>query len=407
MQHQLVQAIESALGWDGPAPMGSAFVRGRISDPALLPRLLTPARLLDMVMRRGLSNPQFRVFQNGRELHPGEYFTDTVTRRGQGIRFANMTRLGALMGEGCTLVLDELDFFDPTLETACRALQWWSHELVQVNAYLTTQDAAGFALHWDDHDVVIVQVAGEKSWEVRGTSRSVPMYRDAEPNNTPPEQALWKGTLRPGDVMHIPRGHWHQATRTDRADGYSLHVTFGFVKRTGVNWLTWLTDQCRREEVFRTDLDRWGTAEAQAEQTAALTFATARLADRFGPAAFLAAREQERPAARHVQTAGLFGPPAAVVCVTEFPPILEPDGDHVTVTAAGKRLTFHGKALPALRLFLSGAPVDVDRVAIGTGIDAGELAEILLREGLCAELTDELRSGYTGLVPPALSSNTP
>lgn len=124
MQHQLVQAIESALGWDGPGPMGSAFVRGRISDPALLPRLLTPARLLDMVMRRGLSNPLFRVFQNGRELHPGVYFTDTVTRRGQGIRFANMTRLGALMGEGCTLVLDELDFFDPTLETACRALQW-------------------------------------------------------------------------------------------------------------------------------------------------------------------------------------------------------------------------------------------------------------------------------------------
>ncbi|WP_251066992.1 hypothetical protein [Streptomyces sp. ISL-36] len=69
-----------------------------------------------------MSNPQFRVFQNGRELHLGEYFTDTVTRRGQGIRFANMTRLGALMGEGCTLVLDELDFSDPTLEAACRAL---------------------------------------------------------------------------------------------------------------------------------------------------------------------------------------------------------------------------------------------------------------------------------------------
>lgn len=93
--------------------------------------------------------------------------------------------------------------------------------------------------------------------------------------------------------------------------------------------------------------------------------------------------------------------------MTEFPPILEPDGDHVTVTAAGKRLTFHGKALPALRLFLSGAPVDVDRAAIETGIDAGELADILIREGLCAELTDELRSGYTGLVPPALCSNAP
>jgi hypothetical protein len=387
--------------------MGSAFTRGQIPDLSLLSRLLTPPRLLDTVMRRSLSNPQFRVFQNGRELHPGEYFTDTVTRRGQGIRFANMTRLAALLREGCTLVLDELDFFDATMEAACRALQWWSHELVQVNAYLTTQEAAGFALHWDDHDVVIVQMAGEKSWEVRGPSRPVPMYRDAEPNNTPPEEAVWMGTLRAGDVMHIPRGHWHQATRTDRGEGYSLHLTFGFVKRTGVNWLTWLADQCRRDEVFRTDLYRWGPAQAQADQAAGLVSATARLMEQFSPAAFLTAREQERPAARHVQSAGLFGPPASLVCVTEFPPLLALDGDHVTVTATGKRLTFHGKALPALRMFLSGAPVDIEQAGIETGIDTGGLADILIREGLCAELTDELRSGYTGLVPPALSSNEP
>lgn len=32
--------------------------------------------------------------------------------------------------------------------------------------------------------------------------------------------------------MHIPRGFWHQATRDD---GYSLHATFGIVKRVGVN----------------------------------------------------------------------------------------------------------------------------------------------------------------------------
>ncbi|MFG2141873.1 JmjC domain-containing protein [Streptomyces sp. NPDC048650] len=405
MQHQLVHAIESALGWDGPAPMGSAFTRGSIPAPTLLPRLMNPTRLLDTVMRRGLSHPQFRAFQDGHELHPGEYFTDTVTRRGQGVRFANMTRLGALMREGCTLVLDELDFFDPTLEVACRALQWWSRELVQVNAYLTTQDAAGFALHWDDHDVVILQIAGEKSWDVRGVSRPVPMYRDAAPNNDAPEQSIWRGTLKAGDVMHIPRGHWHQATRTDSGDGYSLHLTFGFVKRTGVNWLTWLADQCRREEAFRTDLDRWGTAEGKTEQTAALASATTRLADEFPPAAFLATREQERTAARHVQTSGLFGPPTAVACVTEFPPLVEPEGEHVTVSATGKRLTFHGKTLPALRLFLSGAPVEIKQAGIETGIDAGELANILIREGLCAELTDELFSGYTGLVPPVPSSN--
>lgn len=185
MDHRFVREIEKALGWAGPSALSTGFALGSIDDGALLGRLLTPHKLLDLVMRRGLNTPQFRVFQDGSELHPNRYFHDAVTRRGQAIRMADMRRLRDLMRAGCTLVLDEVDFFDPTLEATCRALQWWSRELVQVNAYLTTQEASGFSLHWDDHDVVIVQVAGEKSWEVRGASRPVPMYRDSAPNNEP------------------------------------------------------------------------------------------------------------------------------------------------------------------------------------------------------------------------------
>ncbi|MGH3886005.1 MAG: JmjC domain-containing protein, partial [Pseudonocardiaceae bacterium] len=154
------------------------------------------------------------------ELHPDACLTQQVTRRGQTLPVANMDCLGQLLRSGCTVVLDALDSFDPTMEIACRALQWWSREVVQVNTYLTTNDAAGFSLHWDDHDVVIVQIAGEKSWEVRGTSRLVPMYRDAEPNREPSNEVVWSGTMRAGDVMHIPRGYWHQATRADLGAGY-------------------------------------------------------------------------------------------------------------------------------------------------------------------------------------------
>jgi ribosomal protein L16 Arg81 hydroxylase len=128
-----------------------------------------------------------------------------------------------------------VDTFDATMEVACRALQWWSRELVHVNTYLTTQDTTCFDLHWDDHDVVILQLAGDKDWEVRDRSRPVPMYRDAAPNNTPSEEVIWSGTLVTGDVVHIPRGYWHQATRIGRGEGFSLHVTFGFTRRTGVD----------------------------------------------------------------------------------------------------------------------------------------------------------------------------
>lgn len=215
VDHYLVESIEKALGWNGPQLLGRGFARGSISDPDLCARLLTPTRLLDLIMRRSLSSPQFRCFRGGAELHPDAYLSNVVTRRGQSLSMARMDRLGQFIRAGCTIVLDTLDSFDATMEVACQALQWWSRELVQVNTYLTTNDAAGFNLHWDDHDVIIVQLGGEKSWEVRGLSRTAPMYRDVERNDSPSEEIVWSGTMKTGDVIHIPRGYWHQATRAE------------------------------------------------------------------------------------------------------------------------------------------------------------------------------------------------
>jgi Cupin superfamily protein len=398
MAHRLVCEIEKAVGWSGPGRLGERFTRGSLSDLNLCSRLLTPTGLLDLVMRRSLAPHRLRCLVNGTDLHPQSYISMSTTRRGYSVPVADMYRLGALLRSGCTLIVDQVNAYDPTMEAACRALQWWSREIVQVNTYLTVGDAAGFELHWDDHDVIIVQLAGEKSWEVRGLSRPVPMFRDATPNLEPPEEVIWAGIMKTGDVMHIPRGYWHQATRQDRGAGFSLHVTFGFVKQTGIDWLSWLTDQARQEEFFRHDLTRWGTPDEQMEQQRELTDAATRLVTSVPFARFLDARAQSRPPARHVATHGLFGPLSTVVCVTDFPPAVDQDGELVTVSAAGKKLTFVAKALPALSLLLSGTPVSIAEVTAETGIDAAILADVLVEHDICADVTRELESGYSGLI---------
>ncbi|MGP3979444.1 JmjC domain-containing protein [Streptomyces sp. 8N114] len=398
MEHQLIKAIETALGWSGPDEIGKSFARGNVGDRALLSRVLTPNRLLDVVMRRSLNRPQFRLFQNGEEVHPAVYFTDTVSPRGQSIPMVNMQRLGGLLREGATLIMDQLNTFDPTMEAACRALQWWSHERVQVNVYLTTNEASGFPLHWDDHDVVIVQLAGEKEWEVRNTSRPAPMYRDADPNTTPSEDMVWEGVMKPGDVMHIPRGFWHQATRNGSGSGYSLHATFGITKRTGASYLTWLADWCRQQEIFRHDLDRSPWAD-----TTALQKAAADLVRENPPADYLAAYEQQPFSTRYVPFVDVFGSLEGVVCISQFPPRIEPEGTTVSVISAGRKFLFADLALPALRLLLSGRPVSLSAVEAAVGYDVSEIAETLVEEGLCAPLTPELSSGYTGLVTSPLS----
>ncbi|WAL74546.1 cupin [Kitasatospora sp. YST-16] len=399
MEHGLISAVEAALGWRGPGAIGERFARGSTGSANLGERLLTPQRLLDLVMRRSLQRPQFRVFQKQVEVHPAVYYTDSVSPRGQSISMVNMNALGRLLGEGATLILDQANVADPTLEVACRALQWWSGERVQVNVYWTTGEAQGFPLHWDDHDVLVVQLAGEKGWEVRGTSRVAPMYRDSDPNATPPEDVLWSGVLRAGEVMHIPRGHWHQATRTGHGEaGHSLHVTFGITKRTGASWMAWLADWCRDREVFRHDLDRTPDADHSELVTAAQALAAERR-----PAEFLAAYERAAGPARQVPYLEVFGPLTGAVCTTNFRPEIRTVGSTVEVLAAGQRLVFAAKAEAALRVLLSGHPVVLSDAETVVGTEVHEVAALLVKEKVCAPLTDELSSGYTGLVTNATS----
>ncbi|MFI5751049.1 JmjC domain-containing protein [Streptomyces sp. NPDC051644] len=399
MEHRLVTHIERALGWDGPGSVGTAFARGRLTDPELPARLLTPLKLLDLIKRRHLANPQLRCYAEGDEIHPSTFLSTNVNRRRQAVSQADMAALGRILNDGGTVVLDHVDFFDPTLEVACRALGWWCGELTSANAYLAVGDTDGFHLHWDDHEVIAVQLSGEKSWEVRGPSRPAPMYRDAERNRTPSEDVLWKGTMRAGDVMHIPRGFWHTATRLGSGSGgHSLHVTFGFTKRTGVTWANFLSDAARADEAFRRDLEG-------AEETAhkMLTDKLSALAATHSPERYLDELRSNTPPARHMPHVAAFGRSEKVAAATEFAPSIVRSGATVQVCGGGKRLTFHERAEPGLRALLSGHPVYLD----GAPDDITTLADLLITEGLCEPLTEISSSGYTGLVTPVTYSKPP
>lgn len=394
MEHRLVSGIEKALGWDGPGSVGTAFARGTLADPDLLARLMTPYRLLETIQRRHLANPQLRCYAEGDELHPSTYLNTTINRRRQAVSQADMAALGAILNNGGTIVLDSVDTFDPVMEVACRALGWWSGELVSVNCYLAVGDTDGFHLHWDDHDVIAVQLSGEKSWEVRGPSRPSPMYRDAEQNVEPSEDLVWTGTMKAGDVMHIPRGWWHTATRLGSgSQGHSLHATFGITKRTGVTWANFLSDAARADEVFRADLES-SRGPVDDER---LVSTLAALARAHPPSEYLEQLRAGTPPQRHMPLVASFGTlqEMTVVAVTEFPPDIALVENTVQVAAGGKKLTFHARAETRLRALLSGHPVDLN----GGDTDLTALAAHLIKEGLCAPLTEGSSLGYTDLVP--------
>lgn len=215
---------------------------------------LLPWPALNAILRHHrLAAPRLRLSEDGDQVAEDDYSTEVRTRRGVVYRRLRPHDLGRLLRAGATLVLDAVDELSEPVGRMAASLEQAVREHVQVNAYASWGTTHGFDLHWDDHDVIVIQVAGRKRWAIYGPSRPYPLFRDAEPNRRPPDAPCDELMLTDGDVLHVPRGWWHIATAVAEP---SLHLTAGISRDTGIDLMAWLTDELRADERFRRDLPR-------------------------------------------------------------------------------------------------------------------------------------------------------
>ncbi|MEO6393213.1 MAG: cupin domain-containing protein [Pyrinomonadaceae bacterium] len=258
------------------APCGSAeFLRSTFGRTLLVVpgqpgkfSALLPWDSLNLILRQHrLDSPRLRLFLEGKQVPVSAYLRHAPSKRaGQGpIPRLQARELTDKLREGATLILDAADELYEPLTRLAESLERTFGEHIQVNAYAGWQSSPGFDLHWDDHDVLILQLYGQKKWEVRGPTRLYPLGRDAERNTERPERAVWEGILSDGHLLYIPRGWWHGALPLIEP---TLHLTVGIHNRTGVDLLGWLQDEMRSSELFRQDLPRFNSAEQRKEHGA-------------------------------------------------------------------------------------------------------------------------------------------
>ncbi|NMG19851.1 cupin domain-containing protein [Brasilonema bromeliae] len=151
--------------------------------------------------------------------------------------------------EGATLILNGVHKLIPELATFASEMKYDFGYGVQVNAYCSWPHKQGFSSHYDTHEVFILQIDGTKQWYVFYDTIKYPLPEQKSSSFSPPEgEAYLTCTLKPGDVLYIPRGHWHYAVAVDEP---SLHLTLGVHCKTGVDFLEWLVNELRQQEEWR------------------------------------------------------------------------------------------------------------------------------------------------------------
>ena len=149
-----------------------------------------------------------------------------TTHNGEGV--ANAKDAWAKFAEGCSLRLSWPQRHSDALWGVLAQLEEFFGSASGVNAYATPAGAQGFAPHYDDIDAFVLQLEGEKRWRLYAPSSAEEVLpRFSSPNLPEAElgELLADFTLRPGDLLYMPRGVVHQAVVSDAQGGHSLHVT--------------------------------------------------------------------------------------------------------------------------------------------------------------------------------------
>lgn len=378
--------VASALGDDFRSRrLGRDVVVADVGAAATQP-LLTWGDLNEILATRPVRPPQLRLFHHGKQVPVASYMGGTNSDNGR--ELIEPDKLYAALRDGASLILDQMETLHPPVVAATEDLMWWLHETAQANLYLTWGTSSGFGAHWDDHDVFVVQVMGQKHWSVHGPSRRFPLDKeDAEAGDPCPDTVVWEGLLRAGQVLHVPRGWWHMVRGVGEA---SAHLTFGVVRRTGVDWAEWILEQLHEHEIFRQDLPRFAPAEARAKHEELMRACLERVLASTSLDAFFTAEDGSAPRAQRfcLPLAVTFALPDDDTAV-EFTPVMRPDisehPDRVAVSTAERTFNFAPVLAPMLRALNDHRKLSCGALRRLSGLDEdvfGLALEILVEQHL-------------------------
>lgn len=220
-------------------------------NPAAFADLLSWDCIDRLVTAQDLQDERLRFVRENRVL-PLEMVTAHI--RGWKHRRRSAQSIHQLAAQGVSLGIIDIHKSHPPVGQLCQMLERWAGVVVGARAYLSfTQDSA-FKSHWDEHDVLVLQIAGRKKWRLYGHPTPYPEMHPQIPGPTlemggAPELEL---VMSPGDILFVPRGDVHKGM----VDGpHSVHLTFGLWPRRGHHVLDWLVQQSLpQEQMLRQDI---------------------------------------------------------------------------------------------------------------------------------------------------------
>lgn len=175
----------------------------------------------------------FRLFTRGKQV-PGAAYRDKTGA-------SKISIIQQLWSSGVSINCARMELFSNPILMFTRSLEAAIHCPVRAHFFATPAQAQALGVHADHDDVLVVQLRGEKSWDVYADSA-----RWSVETGEIPREALRLPktvTLKAGGWLYLPKGVYHEVRNT--AAEPSTHITFG------LHSLSWAALLSRAAEIAR------------------------------------------------------------------------------------------------------------------------------------------------------------
>ena len=327
------------------------------NQPQRFAGLLTIDDVDRIVTGLDLKQGQLALADASRELKTEEFIDDAG--------YIDRGAVADLYHRGATIILNQAHQFTPSLARLCRGLEHTFSSHVQTNTYLTPPNAQGFRTHYDNHDVLVIQVEGEKAWRLYDKPIDTPYRGEGfEPDKYQAGELKQEFVLKAGDCAYVPRGLMHDASTS--GEHPSLHVTVGLITRTWADlMLEAVSEAALRSPELRRSLPagfaRSGFNREGARKQFAEVMQTIAREAQLDPAldlmvdTFIRSRGADN---RNAINEGAHGPgiEESFQARANAPFRIADDAGDVVIICPGGELTFAAESLADVQLALSGKP---------------------------------------------------
>jgi len=169
----------------------------------------------------------------------------------RGGRFATIIPdlLYRALDDGCTIIIDGCQDYFPTVLSLTNEIEHQFQCQSWANLYISAESATSFGCHFDDHDIISVQLFGTKRWNIYKPTYASPNRGDKSFYLNPPVSAPdLVENLSQGSSLYLPSGYWHDV---HTISPHSLHMTLGLDFPRKLDIVHAITNKLGLSEIFR------------------------------------------------------------------------------------------------------------------------------------------------------------